>query len=68
MIGNCWYVEKNGRFVLIGLSADETDELARLDPLVNNLVSSQEELAELGRRWSELLEKYETAVAVSAAP
>jgi hypothetical protein len=61
-----YVIDARGNLVLIGLSAEETDEFVRLDPVIGErTVPLQTSISEPYRpprpRWLELYEKHDTA-------
>ena len=68
MIEDDRYLDKEGRRILLGLSFEETEQFVRLDAIVTHLISAQNFATPADeRRWYELLEKHEAAVAFASS-
>jgi hypothetical protein len=66
MTDDDYVVDARGNLVLIGLSAEETDEFVRLDPVIGERTLAlpapiSEPYRPPRHRWLELYEKHETA-------
>jgi hypothetical protein len=63
-----FYIDKDGHFILLGLSLEETAEFFRLNEVPDGLISERttwtfaEEL-----RWFELFDKHEAALQLALA-
>jgi hypothetical protein len=63
---DCYVIDAHGNPVLIGLSAEETEEYVRLDAIISESAPLLQDPMERWygpreRRWLELYEKHETA-------